>query len=103
MKFSDLVFEPHELAGQMSSLSIAKDFPYPDVQARATFPNGYSASVIRTCFSYGGDQGLYELAVLHGGQLVYDTPVTSDVEGSLTEADVERLLAQVEALPPRAN
>jgi hypothetical protein len=36
-------------------------------------------------------------------QLVYDTPVTNDVEGHLTPDDVTRLMKQVEALPPRAK
>lgn len=64
------------------------------------FPNGYGASVIRHEYSYGGPQGLFELAVLDGKGLCYDTPVTEDVEGHLTPAEVDRLLLQIKALPP---
>ncbi len=87
MKFSDLQFE--EMDG----------FNAPGVRARVSFPNGYGASVISHVNSYGGREGLYELAVLDAkGNLCYDTPVTSDVEGWCTEERVEQLLAQIEAL-----
>lgn len=72
------------------------------VYAQAFFPNGYGASVIRSEYSYGGRKGLYELAVLRGNvenfSLCYTTPITSDVCGCLTPAEVTALLAQVEAL-----
>ena len=66
------------------------------------FHNGYSASVVRHSFSYGGRDGLMEIAVLDAdGELVYDTPVTDDVEGWLTDEMVLVLLEQIEALPAR--
>ena len=69
------------------------------VVARITFENGYGASIAQTPFSYGGDEGLYELAVLDSnGQLTYSTPVTDDVEGRLTEDDVTKLLEQIQKL-----
>jgi hypothetical protein len=69
------------------------------VVARIMFENGYGASIAQTPFSYGGDEGLYELAVLDSnGQLTYSTPVTDDVEGRLTEDDVTRLLEQIQNL-----
>lgn len=87
MKFSDLQFE--EIEG----------FNAPGVRTRVSFPNGYGASVVRHAYSYGGRNGLYELAVLDAkGELCYDTPVTSDVEGWCSEERVEQLLAQIEAL-----
>lgn len=67
------------------------------------FPNGYSASVVRTPYSYGGEDGLFELAVLHGGSIMYDTPITDDVLGHLTAADVQAKLADIAALPPRTE
>lgn len=86
MKFNDLAFKPEWHGG---------------VQAVVVFPNGYGASVIRHPLSYGGPQGLYEIAVLDGGAITYDTPVTSDVLGYLSEEDVEKTLADIEALPTK--
>jgi hypothetical protein len=68
-------------------------------QALVSFANGYGASVIRSSSSYGGDQGLYELAVLLGDELCYTTPITDDVLGWLKPEDVTRLLGEIEALP----
>jgi hypothetical protein len=71
------------------------------IGARISFPNGYSASVVRGTGTYGADAGLYELAVLHGGEIVYDTPVCHDVLGYLTEGDVTERLNEIALLPPR--
>ena len=63
------------------------------------FPNGYGVSVICHSYSYGGPEGLYELAVLDetGGLVV--TPVNPDqVIGWLTPDDVSKLMEQVKAL-----
>jgi hypothetical protein len=84
--FKDLKFKPH--AAGMGG-----------VMSRIIFENGYGASVVQTFFSYGGDEGLYELAVLDSnGQLTYSTPVTDDVEGRLTEDDVTKLMEQIQKL-----
>ena len=49
--------------------------------------------------SYGGDQGLYEVAVINSnGELVYDTPITSDVIGWCSSDDVEKLLIAIQSL-----
>ena len=48
--FEDLNFEPHPLGD--------------GVICRVHFENGYGVSVVRHQHSYGGKQGLYELAVL---------------------------------------
>lgn len=67
---------------------------------RITFPNGRGASVICNDYSYGGDQGLFEVAVLNAaGQLDYTTPITDDVLGWLTAEDVGVLLQAIAALP----
>lgn len=67
--------------------------------ARIKFENGYGASVICTPFSYGGNQGLYELAVLDSnGKLCYETSVANDVIGHLTEEEVSELLSEIAAL-----
>lgn len=74
------------------------------IQKLYRFKNNYGASVVKGEHTYGGDEGLWELAVVHfdtsgGFNLCYTTPITSDVEGHLTDDAVEELLAKVEALP----
>jgi hypothetical protein len=69
------------------------------VQARITFENGYGASVVKTPHSYGGDKGLYELAVLGtDGHLTYDTPITNDVIGYLRDIDVTDVMEKIQQL-----
>lgn len=63
------------------------------------FPNGLGASVIRGEYSYGGKQGLFELAVLDTeGDLNYDTEIADDVVGNLTAEEVTALLERIKAL-----
>lgn len=66
------------------------------------FKNGYGASVIRGPYSYGGPQGLYELAVLRNRQkywgITYDTPVANDVLGNLEVDDVVKVLEDISCL-----
>ena len=69
------------------------------------FANGYGASVVRFQLdggfggSYGADSGRWELAVLGpGGHLDYDTPITDDVIGWLSEDEVSQTLARIAAL-----
>lgn len=64
------------------------------------FPNGYGASVIRHQFSYGGEEGLWELAILNRhGELYYRTPITRNVIGYLSESEVDEILRQIADLP----
>ena len=63
------------------------------------FSNGYGASVIQNCYSYGHEYGLYELAVLKDGRLCYSTPITSNVIGYLTADKVAKYLSRIEKLP----
>ena len=69
------------------------------VQLLYEFENGYGASVIKLPFSYGGSRGLWELAITHGDTLCYDTPITNNTIGYLTEEGVDELLDKIEALP----
>lgn len=89
MKFMDLAFK------ERSGL--------PGIQAVVFFLNGYGASVIKGDGTYGGDTGLYELAVLQGGAddwcICYETPLTNDVLGYLKPSDVTAHLVAIEALP----
>ena len=69
------------------------------IQCRIEFPNGYGESIVKGPYTYGGRDGLFELAVLGSdGQIAYDTPITDDVVGYLTEDGITALLAEIELL-----
>lgn len=87
-KFEDLQFER------------INDAPYMvGKKSRMHFDNGYGVSVVSHSYSYGGRDGLYEIAVLDSNdELTYDTPVTNDVIGYLTEEDVSNIMKQVQEL-----
>ena len=76
------------------------------VQKLYRFENGYGASVVRFYGSYGFEQGLWELAVLkfngegiNDFNLCYDTPITNDVVGRITESRAEEILEEIKGLP----
>lgn len=83
----------------------------PDgIQKLYRFPNGYGASVIRFQYSYGGHQGLWELAVIRfigesndRFDLAYDTGITDDVLGRLDEDEVQELLKEISLLTPKQS
>lgn len=66
------------------------------------FENGFGASVVQHEFSYGGDAGLWELAVIRfdGDEwyLEYETEITDDVIGWLDWNEVDDLLSRINAL-----
>ena len=77
---------------------------YEGVQAIIKFDNGYGASIVRHKFSYGNEEGLYELAVLDSDDAIaYHTPVTEDVLGYLSKDDVTDALRQIQELSPDNN
>lgn len=55
-------------------------------------------SVIRSSMSYGGAEGLFELAMLRNDKCCYDTPITDDVRGWLDEEDVLDILEDVQRI-----
>ena len=85
--FDDLTFEKIEV-------------PYnTGVHAQCVFDNGYGVSAVLSDMSYGNKEGLYELAVLDSdGQITYETPITTDVLGWLTEDDVTRHMRSIQEL-----
>ena len=89
MTFEDLKFNPTQI--------------HSGIQAIVEFENNYGASVVKHDYSYGGKDGLYELAVIQYDEsgdwdICYDTPITDDVLGYLTEDNVTEYLTQIEQL-----
>ena len=77
-------------------------------QAVFKFPNGYGASLIQGPSSYGGEDGLFEIAVLefntgNGWELCYHTSVADDVLGHLTENEVMEILNKIYKLKKRID
>lgn len=86
------------------------------------FENNFGASVVRHSGSYGGNDGLYELAVIiwdpkanitlvetdlynriTGWTICYSTPITNDVIGYLGEDQVNTVLSFIEKLNGSGN
>ncbi len=69
------------------------------VRSRMMFENGFGVSVVSHTYSYGGKDGLFEVAVLDkDGDLTYNTPVTNDVVGYLNPDEVTDIMEQVQNL-----
>jgi len=87
-KFEDLEFDK------------ISDEPYMSgVRSRMVFENGYGVSVISHTYSYGGKDGLFEIAVLDKkGEITYKTPVTNDVIGYLNPEEVTEIMEHVQKL-----
>lgn len=83
--FNDLEFRQSPTSGEVS---------------RLYFDNGYGVSVVRGELTYGGPEGLYELAVVDAKteEITYHTPITDDVIGYLTEEGVTQLMTEIQLL-----
>jgi hypothetical protein len=75
------------------------------------FPNGYGVSVVRYKSFYAPNNGYssytsndseWEVAVLYGNEnewdITYNTEITDDVLGHLTEGEVDWVMLQVQQL-----
>mgnify|MGYP006865010349 CR=1 FL=1 len=64
------------------------------------FDNGYGASLVSHTGSYGGDAGLWELAILDSaGELYYESDITNkDVLGHLTAEEAHKNLVRIKHL-----
>lgn len=83
--FQELNFETHPIGA--------------GVQCIVQYPNGYGASIVKGPHTYGSANGLYELAVFgKDGHITYDTPITNDVLGHLSEEEVEKTLLDIKNL-----
>ena len=77
------------------------------------FENDFGASVVQHMFSYGGNNDLYELAVIRWNSrpevtpidwdLCYSTPIIDDVIGYLEEDQVNTVLSFIEKLNGSGN
>lgn len=73
-------------------------------QIRTYFPNGYGASIVIGPTTYGGNQGLGEVAVIKyqedgNWELDYTTPITNDVLGYLSSAEIIAVMDSIFSLP----
>lgn len=73
------------------------------IQYLFKFENNFGASVVKHSVSYGHEEDLWELAVIEycrSGEwyLTYDTDITDDVIGCLTDEDVRELLNKISKL-----
>ena len=72
------------------------------VQYIFRFENDYGASVVKGMGTYGHELDLWELGVITfdgcDWHLTYDTPITEDVIGYLTDEQVMDILKQIQAL-----
>jgi hypothetical protein len=68
------------------------------IVSRTEFDNGYEVSVVKSKYTYGGDIGLYELAIFKDGEICYDTPITNDVIGYLRPVDVTEVMEKIQKL-----
>ena len=83
--FQELIFQSHPIG-------MGKQFI-------VQYPNGYGASIVQGPHTYGGPNGLYELAVFgKNGEITYDTPITNDVLGYLSEQELEKILLDIKNL-----
>ena len=99
----------HELSGEAlaaiaaGSASVTPSRHAGGYRYEARYPNGFAASIIKNFGSYGGEYDLWEVAVLRRDeagvwQLCYDTPITDDVLGWLSEERVIEVCSQIRAL-----
>lgn len=73
-------------------------FPDGGEYYQVDFENGYGCSIIRHPYSYGGSKGLWEIGVLHNGELCYNNS-SIDVIGYLKEQQVADYLDQIAQFP----
>lgn len=100
----NLVLDCGEFEGCQEDRIDRTRYGHPGVQYIFSFANGYGASVIKHRGSYGYKNDLWELAVLDSdGELTYDTPITNDVIGHLTDEEVRDILTKIRELPDDEN
>ena len=73
------------------------------IQKIYSFPNGYGASVIKGPYTYGGPEGLWEIAPWTNDEREFIGLSLlgwgDDVKGRLNDPEVDAILGQIERLP----
>ena len=76
-----------------------KETDHPDgVQAILKFGDKYELSIVKSDFSYGGKNGLYEIGVFQGKEMVTLPGITEDydsVKGFLSEDEVVGIIKKM--------
>ena len=80
MKFKDIQFNSRRRVIQQ----------YEGIQGFVDLVNGYRLSVVQSPFSYGGEEGLWEIGLMDGDSLVEVSEWGDQVKGYLTESEVEK-------------
>jgi len=70
---------------------------YGGIQGLVKLDNGFELSVVRHKFSYGGEEGLYEIGVFLDGELVTPKGWDDQVKGWLDKDGVEQTIAELVA------
>ena len=99
-QFNDLVFNPHPLAKEAEKLPNYLRREYAESKhAKMFFENGYGISVLFGSMFYSNGVDSYEVGVLKGGTLCYDTPITNNVIGYIPAAEVSDIMRKIQELP----
>jgi hypothetical protein len=99
-QFKDLVFNPHPLAKEAEKLPNYLRREYAESKhAKMFFENGYGISVLFGSMFYSNGVDSYEVGVLKGGTLCYDTPITNNVIGYIPAAEVSDIMRKIQELP----
>lgn len=119
IKFSEIEWTEHKMAKEARTMSTRESNNkflqehYEEVKndkaAIITFENGFGASIIFGSMFYCSgrtDKDLifergeetFEMAILGNGSLTYKTPITPDVLGYATKAEVEQYLYAIQML-----
>lgn len=91
------MYDPNDLKELTSEIMYTERvIRKPNKVVRYYFENGYGASVACHEGSYGGPDGLYEMALLKGDNLHYEeSGIWSDVIGYLTFAEVWAYMKEI--------
>ena len=95
--FDDLVFEDWN----KSNYTFLKERFEGHKQAFINFFNGYGASVIFGSTFYSNGINTYEIAILHDGNVCYDSGITNDFIGYQSKTEITEILEKIQKLPKK--